>query len=31
MKNTITWNGDAHEANVKFGESYGVDWVYPSN
>ena len=25
-----SWNGDAHVANQKFGESYGVDWSYPS-
>lgn len=26
MKHGYTWDGDADEANVLFGESYGVDW-----
>ena len=26
IKNGYQWDGDAHEANVLFGESYGVDW-----
>lgn len=26
MKHGYTWGGDADEANVLFGESYGVDW-----
>ena len=26
MKHGYVWDGDAHEANKLFGESYGVDW-----
>ena len=26
MKNGYVWDGDAHEANQLFGESYGIDW-----
>lgn len=26
MKYGYSWDGDAHEANLLFGESYGVDW-----
>ena len=26
MKHGYTWDGDAHHANILFGESYGVDW-----
>jgi hypothetical protein len=27
MKQLI-WDGDAHIANIHFGENYGVDWAY---
>lgn len=26
MKHGYKWDGDAHDANILFGESYGVDW-----
>lgn len=31
MKKPVLWTGCAHEANILFGESYGVDWIYPNN